>query len=215
MISDSNMTLYETLKTDIVMGHLPPGSKLKIDMLKERYGMGVNVIRESLARLATEDLVDSENQRGFRVAEISRTRLSDLTRLRILLETDGVKHSLENGGVPWESNLVAAYHKLKYIEQKMREDETAHSTIWHECDWAFHAALVSACGSQLHRQYHKRVFEQYRQYMMFDLKTNGFRGIDIIREHEDILNGVLQHDYERCKLALENHLSYYLRSSKS
>jgi len=215
MISDSNMTLYETLKSDIVMGHLAPGSKLKIDMLKERYGMGVNVIRESLARLATEDLVDSENQRGFRVAKISHSRLSDLTRLRILLETDGLKHSLKNGEVTWESNLVAAYHKLKYIEQKMREDETAHSKIWHECDWSFHEALVSACGSQLHRQYHQRVFEQYRQYMMFDLKTNGFRGIDIIREHEDILNGVLKHDYDHCKRALEKHLSYYLLSSKS
>lgn len=198
------------MKSDIVMGHFPPGSRLKIDMLKKRYGMGVNVIRESLAKLATENLIDSENQRGFRVAKISQARLSDLTRMRILLETDGIKHSMENGGIDWESDLVAAYHKLEYIEQKMREDETAHCKIWHECDWNFHATLVSACGSHLHLLYHKRVFEQYRQYVMSNLKTYGFRGEDIIREHEAILNAAVARDYERCTAALEEHLLYYL-----
>jgi len=211
MIQNSEMNVYEALKSDIVMGHFLPGSKLKIDMLKARYGMGVNVIRESLARLATEDLVDSENQKGFRVAKTSQSRLSDLTRLRILFEIDGVKHSMENGGVDWESDLVAAYHKLEFIEKKMRQDEAAHCRIWHECDWQFHSTLISACGSQLHRLYHRRIFEQYRQYVMVDLKTNGFRGENLIKEHEVILQAVLSHDYERCREALESHLSYYLR----
>lgn len=211
MIEDSTVNIYETLKSDIVMGHFPPGSKLKIEMLKERYGMGVNVIRESLARLATENFVDAENQKGFRVAETSKSRLSDLTRLRILLETDGVKHSMEKGDIDWETNLVAAYHKLDYIEKKMRQDEEAHCPVWHKYDWEFHSSLISACGSDLHILYHRRVFEQYRQYVMVDLKTNGFRGQNLIKEHENILNFALKRDYENCKEALEHHLSYYLR----
>lgn len=213
MSHDSNLSVYESLKTDIVMGYYPPGTKLKIDMLKERYSMGVNVIRESLARLATEDLVDAESQKGFRVAEISKSRLSDLTRLRILFETDGMKHSLINGDIEWESNLVAAYHKLVYIEKKMCEDEVSHCTIWNECDWKFHSALISACGSQLHLMYHRRVFEQYRQYVMFDLKTQGFRGDSLMKEHENILSAALERNYEKCKAALEEHLSHYLRES--
>jgi DNA-binding GntR family transcriptional regulator len=204
------MNLYESLKTDIVMGRFPPGSKLKIDMLKQHYGMGVNVIRESLARLASEDLIAAESQRGFRVAEISQSRLSDLTRLRILLETDGLKHSIENGGIDWEGDLVAAYHKLEYIEQKMRINEEKHYTIWNACDWDFHATLISACGSELHQLYHKRVFEQFRQYVMSNLKTYGFRGKDIINEHEMILNTALARDFELCSKAIEKHLSYYL-----
>lgn len=208
------MNLYETLKSDIVMGQFPPGSKLKIDMLKQRYGMGVNVIRESLTRLASENLIASENQRGFRVAEISESRLSDLTRLRILLETDGLKHSIENGGLDWESTLVAAYHKLEYIEQKMLLDEENHSAMWNECDWEFHATLLSACESQLHQLYHKRVFEQFRQYVMSNLKTHGFRGEKIIAEHKAILEAALARDSERCKEALEIHLNYYLLYQK-
>ena len=215
MIRKNSTGLYETLKTDILMGHFAPGSKLKIETLKERYGMGVNVIRENLARLATEDLVDSEDQKGFRVAKISSSRLRDLTRLRILLETDGAKNSLINGGIDWESDLIAAHHKLAYIEDKMITDEAKHVKTWHQCDWNFHAALISACGSQLHRHYHKRIFEQFRQYVMFDLKTNGFRGVDIIDEHKVVLDAALARDYPRCKKALEHHLSFYLNHSPS
>lgn len=213
MIHESTMNVYEAMKSDIVMGHFSPGSKLKMEMLKERYGMGVNVIRESLARLATEDLVDSENQKGFRVAATSRSRLSDLTRLRILFETDGARHSLKNGDLDWETSLVAAYHKLEYIETKMREDEDTHSRIWHECDWEFHSSLISACGSELHILYHRRIFEQYRQYVMVDLRTNGFRGQNLIKEHQNILAAALNRDFEECRAALEHHLSYYFRQS--
>jgi DNA-binding GntR family transcriptional regulator len=210
MIIKSSKGIYEALKTDILMGKFAPGSKLKIETLKERYGMGVNVIRESLARLATEDLVDSEDQKGFWVAPTSPARLSELTRLRILLETDGVKHSMKNGGIDWESNIVAAHQKLAYIEEKMRQDEDAHYKIWHQCDWEFHAALIAACGSQLHALYHQRVFDQFRQYVMVDLKTNGFRGNDIIDEHQAIVDAALKRDYEGCAKALEHHLSFYL-----
>jgi DNA-binding GntR family transcriptional regulator len=212
MIRKNSNTLYETLKADILAGHFAPGSKLKIETLKERYGMGVNVIRESLARLATEDLVDFEDQKGFRAAETSSCRLNDLTRMRILLENDGAIHSMSQGGIDWESTLIAAHHKLSYIEEKMCEEEETNYKTWHECDWRFHEALVSACGSELHQVYHKRIFDQYRQYVMVDLKTNGFRGRKIIEEHQAILDAALNRDNEGITKALERHLSYYHRS---
>ena len=213
MIHKNSNTLYDTLKADILAGHFAPGSKLKIETLKERYGMGVNVIRESLARLATEDLVDFEDQKGFRAAETSSSRLTDLTRLRILLENDGALHSMTHGGIEWESTLIAAYHKLSYIEEKMCEAEENHYKIWHQCDWEFHEALVSSCGSKLHRVYHKRIFDQFRQYVMVDLKTNGFRGRNIIDEHQAILDAALKHDSKALTKAIETHLSYYHRLS--
>ncbi len=210
------MSLYDTLRTDILTGTFAPGSKLKMDLLKERYSAGVNVLRENLVRLSSEGLVDAEDQKGFRVAETTLSRLSDLTRLRILLEADGAKHSFLHGGIDWESNLVAAHHKLVYIEEKMREDEATYFKSWHQYDWEFHAALIAACGSQLHRHYHKQVFDQFRQYVVLELNTHGFRGNDIIGEHEAVMEAALARDAERCAAALEKHLSvYYQRSLAS
>lgn len=209
------MSLYETLRSDILMGVYEPGSKLKIETLKERYSSGVNVLRESLARLSSEGLVDSEDQKGFRITPVSSARLSDLTRLRILLECDGAKHSFINGGVEWESDLVAAHHKLVYVEGKMRTDHEKYFQMWHQCDYDFHAALIASCGSQLHQHYHKQVYDQFRQFVVAELKNTGFRGADIVHEHSIVLEAALDRDIDACSLALSNHLNGFLTRSQT
>lgn len=92
----------------------------------------------------------------------------------------------------------------------MREDEEKHSNAWSQCDWEFHQALVSACGSTLHMTCHKRIFDQFRQFVMVDLKTNGFRGDTIIAEHKSIVDAALRRDFDDCARTLENHISHYL-----
>lgn len=210
LVQDHKINLYETIKSDILTGHFTPGSKLKIEVLKKRYGVGVNVIRESLTRLATEDLVDAENQKGFRVATVSTSRLSDLTRMRVLLETDGAKHSFVNGTIEWESNLLAAHYKLASIEKKMLGDEETYCETWQEYDGEFHCALIAACDSQLHRQFHRRVLDQFRQFVTVDLQTNGFRGNELIDEHQAILSAAIKRDFPSCVQALEKHLNFFL-----
>ncbi|MEZ5535900.1 MAG: FCD domain-containing protein [Thiolinea sp.] len=204
------MSLYETLRTDILMGAYEPGRKLKMEDLKARYQSGVNVLRESLVRLASEGLVEAQDQKGFRIARNSIDRLRDLTRLRILLETDGVRHSFRNGGVDWESNLVAAHHKLAYMEEKMRADEGAHFRSWHQADYEFHAALIAACGSELHKHYHQQIYDQFRQFVVVELKTTGFRGHDIVDEHKAVMDAALARDADACAMALENHLGAFV-----
>lgn len=203
------MSLYETLRTDLLMGRYAPGSKLRMETLKETYGGSVNVLRENLVRLSAEGLVEAEDQKGFRVASLTPDRLRDLTRLRILLETDGARHSFGNGGVEWESNLVAAHHKLAYMEGKMHEDETAHFLMWHQCDYEFHAALIAACGSGLHQRYHKQVYDQFRQYVVVELKTYGFRGSEIVDEHEAVMRAALKRDLPALEQALSRHLGVF------
>ena len=205
------MSLYENIRNDILSGVFEPGSKLKMEGLKARYSSGVNVLRESLTRLASEGLVDAEDQKGFRIATISTERLRDLTRLRILLETDGVRHSFRQGNVEWEGNLVAAHHKLVYMESRMREDQQQYFSAWHQCDYEFHAALIGACGSELHMHYHQQIYDQFRQFVVFEIKNHGFRGTDIVSEHEAILDAALKRDAEQCAAKLEAHLEGFLQ----
>lgn len=207
------MNLYETLRTDILQGEFEPGSKLRMETLKTRYNSGVNVLRESLARLSIEGLVDSEDQKGFRIANLSMERLNELTQLRILLECEGIRLSLVQGGVEWESNLVAAHHKLRYMEGKMREDQEAYFHAWHQCDYEFHAALIAACGSTLHQHYHKQIYDQFRQYVVSELKQQGFRGVDIVDEHGKIVDAAITGDAELCIQQIRTHLKgFYQRA---
>lgn len=65
---------YRRIRAHIVNGQLLPDSKLKLDRMKEIYGASVTTLREILNRLAVEELVTAEGQRGFRVAAVSGQR---------------------------------------------------------------------------------------------------------------------------------------------
>ena len=62
---------YRRIRTDIVFGRLRPGQKLRLEGLKEDYGVSVSTLREILSRLAAEGFVLAEGRRGFEVAAVS------------------------------------------------------------------------------------------------------------------------------------------------
>jgi len=77
---------YASVRRDIIEGRLKPGSKLKIEELRDRYDVGASPIRESLSLLSSDGLVDRIEQRGFRVADISHEEFADILKVRCWLE---------------------------------------------------------------------------------------------------------------------------------
>ena len=76
----------DKIRADIVGGALAPGEKLKLGELSDRYDCGINPLREALARLGATGLVVLEDQKGVRVAPVSREDLLDLTHVRQQVE---------------------------------------------------------------------------------------------------------------------------------
>src|SRR6201995_5870727 len=62
---------YRRIRSDIVFARLRPGQKLRLEGLKEDYGVSVSTLREILNRLAAEGFVLAEGRRGFEVAPVS------------------------------------------------------------------------------------------------------------------------------------------------
>ena len=69
---------YLRIKRDIIFGDLAPGTKLKLNGLKERYETSMSTLRETLNRLASEGFVDALEQRGL----VSRVDNAKLRRQR-------------------------------------------------------------------------------------------------------------------------------------
>ena len=76
------------IRSDIIACRLMPDERLRFEALRERYGMGVSPLREALMRLEAEGLVQLEQNKGFRVSEVSRENLLDLMQTRIEIEFD-------------------------------------------------------------------------------------------------------------------------------
>ena len=52
-----NAQVFRQLRTDIVTCRLTPNERLRVESLRQRYGVGGSPIREALMRLEAESLV--------------------------------------------------------------------------------------------------------------------------------------------------------------
>src|SRR6478672_1852387 len=120
---------YRRIRTDIVFGRLRPGQKLRLEGLKEDYGVSVSTLREILSRLSSEGFVLAEGRRGFDVAPVSVSDLKELAGLRLLLESHAMQQSFARGDVEWEGRVVSAHHKLAAIERGMTSKKANHQ-LW-------------------------------------------------------------------------------------
>ncbi len=130
---------YDEIRSLIVSGDLPPGSRLAQGALADRLGISRGSVREALRRLAGDGLVEVEVNRGFFVAE---SRLDD------------VRHRLEARLVlePEIARLAAdrrTYEDLAALRTAIEQEEAAGSSDEvHDASRAFHMALAAATGNQ-------------------------------------------------------------------
>jgi DNA-binding GntR family transcriptional regulator len=194
---------YRRIRTDILFGRLAPGEKLKLERLKDDYGVSVSTLREVLSRLASEKLVVAEGQRGFEVAPVSAEDLKDIASLRLLLEVHAIAQSFQSGDMEWEARVVAAHHKLAAMEDKKKADGSPDAEIWKRYDWEFHQALISACGSRELMETHGAVFDKYLRYQVLALTD---RGDIAAREHKELMQCALRRDAAKAGKVLEGHI---------
>ncbi len=210
MGSDTGTTTshaYRVIKERLISGAFEPGQKLRPDALKDEFEISSSAMREAFLRLAHEHLLDQEEQRGFYVPHASEETLSELMQLRLLLECEGARQSMEAGDIEWEARLNAAHYKLAHLETKMRaaKDVSEFIPIWTRVDWEFHDTLLSACRSQSLRQTHRNIYDRFRQQVVLSHSMAGFRE-ETLPEHEAILRAAINRDVAACNKALERHL---------
>ena len=173
-----------------------PKERLRVEVLRERYGMGTSPIREALMRLEAEGLVELEQNKGFRVSEVSHENLIDLMRTRIELETIALRWSLEKGGVEWEAHLLSAFHRLSRQTKIDPANPDAISEDWSKEHAAFHTALVSACGSPTLMSIRARLFEQADRYVALSIMSSGPLRDDVT-EHKQLMRTALNREIDK------------------
>lgn len=196
-------TLFRRIRGDIISGTLKPGQKLTLDRLKDSYGASVSTLREILSRLTTEDFVVAEGQRGFEVAPATAAGLRETGDLRLVLECHAVDLSFAAGDLEWEGRVVAAHHKLATVEKQLLEGNRQRTAEWIAYDWAFHNALISACGSRLLMKTHGSVFDRFLRY---HLLAASFRGVAVSQDHEALFKLAMMRDATGAKVRLGEHV---------
>jgi GntR family carbon starvation induced transcriptional regulator len=195
---------YRRLKSNIIRGHLAPGSKLRIERLRAEYGVASSTLREALSLLVADSLVTAEGQQGFRVVPMSIEDFREICSLRKMMETLALRESIADGDEDWEAGVVAAFHKLNLLDLKRLNTAEALVDAYNERNHVFHEALVGACRSPWVRRFRSVLYDNARRYRHLSVAKGGIRP-NIQAEHRAIMEAALARDVDlACRLSEEH-----------
>lgn len=196
-------SVYDRMRHDVLTGRLRPGEKLRTDHLRDHYQIGNSPIREALNRLSADGLVELADQRGFRVASVSRGDLFELVKTRWLLEEVAIRESITSGSTEWEEGLVLAFHRLSRFPRSATDGSYSTDPEWEKLHRAFHVALVSGCGSKRLIAYCEELFDKAERYRRLAVSSVPER--NELEEHQAIMDAALNGNIKDVVKLLREH----------
>lgn len=139
LAADTPRTLAESaanrLREAILLGQLPPGSRLSQDALARQLGISRVPLREALQLLAAEGLVEWRAHRAAIVTGLSAEDLAELYRLGAVVEGAAVEQAVRHAS-PEHIEAIG-----EVLAAMSRPDITP--VEWHACNRNFHAMLAA------------------------------------------------------------------------
>lgn len=142
--------VYAQLRQSLINGLFDAGDVLRIVDLADRLQTSTMPVREALGRLVSEQALESLPNRSVRVPLITRARLDDLARARILIEGQMVALALPN-------LTVDDFEVLKQINV--------------DCDLAFeqHGKDIGRVTSALNQRFHFHIYHAARSQVLIPI----------------------------------------------
>jgi GntR family carbon starvation induced transcriptional regulator len=198
---------YERLRHEIINAQFPPGQKLHIGQLCNRYGIGLSPVREALNRLSRDGLVRQSDQRGFSVTPLSEAHLDELTKTRCWLYETALRESIAHGDEAWEEGVVLAYHRMSRIPRHLSEpDAIGYNPLWEEAHRNFHSSLIAACGSQWLMGFCEQLFDAADCYRHLS-RVSSLRRSQRKDEHREIMEAVVSRNADKAVELLNAHFT--------
>lgn len=196
--------VHDRLRDDIIAGQLPPGQKLTLDTLKERYAVGATPLREALYRLSSSMLVIAEDQRGFRVAPVTLMHLEDIIASRQHVEVLVLRDAFKNGDNSWIARIHGAF--LELHDTRMYNESTGLITReWENVHRNFHRAVLSSAKSQALLHFQTMLWDHAARY-------RNIAGPAVLEEstldgqHEKLWRAIESRDEEMACILLRRHI---------
>ncbi len=196
--------VYEALKERIIEQVYAPEARLNIDALAAELKVSPTPIREALARLAAERLVDFAPFKGYSVSPpLTPDEIDDLMHVRTLIETDAIRLAAARIKRPDLLALERLLTELAAIDWPSKDFKTYQHA--NQLDRRFHEIIISAADNRfLLETYcslnaHVQLARFYHQYGAVAQQAT-------IEEHQAIYQALEAHDPIAAVQAVEHHL---------
>lgn len=198
---------YRALRQAIVRGDFEPDARLRVEELSRRFSVSSSPVREALNRLCEQGLVRALENRGFRVAPLNAAGVSDLARVRTLIECEALRDAMAHGTDAWESQAVAAGHALSLAERRLGDEPRTLDDDWSARHRAFHLSLYAGCTSPILLDLADVLFDNAERYRRWAARWRQAprRKHD---EHQQLLKATLARDTDRAVEMLRLHITH-------
>ncbi len=194
---------YSTLRDEILEWRLAPGTVLAEVEQAARLGVSRTPVREALARLSSEGLVESLAGRGVVVAAASADSAVELFEVRVALETTA-------------ASLAAQRRDPEVFEGLRREFDTASTLLadhdlrgYYDLVARFDAAVDAATGNS-YLVATLRGLRTHLARLRRVAQDDPQRLADAAREHLLIVDAIIAGDADLARQATSVHLHHSL-----
>ena len=200
-----NSTIYRTkrdvavdlIREAIVRGELPPGTRLVLEELSQRYDISMTPIREAFSILESEGLIAQPPHRGAVVTALDREELLELYAIRGAIEGLATLHGVPRLADDDLANLSQLFEQLA----QFAGDWDAFLDI----DKQFHRVIYRAAGSQRWLETIETLWQRSRRYMLASTAASGAAAA-LHAEHTAILEACRARDAAQAAAAVRAHL---------
>lgn len=211
--------LIDRLTGEITAGNLAPGSRLPTEQeMMATFGVSRTVVREAIAVLRAEGLVETRQGSGAFVSADPRRRpfridpeglrsivdVVNVMELRIAVESEAAGLAAERRG---KSDLARIARTVEAFRKAIDRGESAV-----DADYEFHAAIGNATGNTYFSQFLGFLgrFIIPRQTIHVDAEDADSRRVyleGVIKEHQQIQKAIEAGDAAAARRAMRTHLA--------
>ena len=189
------------LRDDILTGRLAEGERLHEAKLAERFGVSRGPIREVLAQLTHEGLLEAKPNVASRVAPSDSDSVRELiVPIRRVIETFALKHFFSRNQRTRFSDVESILHHLKSA------CERKELTAIFQYDLAFHRSILTRAGVPALMTIWQTIVARIRRH--FRHATSHFSDdyLEIFEQHRRLVDIFRSGDREAAIKALEQHI---------
>ncbi|TLM83746.1 GntR family transcriptional regulator [Pseudarthrobacter sp. NamE5] len=200
--SATQASLLDKLRKLVLSGEYPPGAPLPELFLAEEFEVSRTPVREALKQLENEGLVEIRPKVGTFVRIPTRREIVELFQLKESLEGLAAGLLAKRGPVP-ELEILK-----RNIEESERAERRADTAKYAELVHEFHWTIVQGSDNSKLVEHYGRLMNQLAYHrIVLETVERPARMRASIREHQSVLDALLEKDPVGAELAMRGHVN--------
>jgi DNA-binding GntR family transcriptional regulator len=191
---------YAFMKDAITSRTIQEGDFLIPEDIGRRLGISRTPVREAVALLQAENLVDLVPHKGAYVRPVSDREASEIFEARLLLELHGCERLVLD-----PTPAVQRQRELITEQQRLADEDDVAAFIAR--DREFHEILVGATTNRMLIRFYENLRDQQMRIGIQLVSYSHQRIAAVLDEHRAIVDALESRDLDRVHRALTDHLA--------